>query len=164
MIPEQDLFDVKFVGDEPYVEPTAVPDHLRTIAPIDTSKATARSLSLTEDLSTGKLVLGINGIPSWDAPAFNATAGDTEVWTIENTMDWDHPFHIHGFFFQGLDPATGAALPSPEWVDTFNVPQHKTSQIAIKYDDREGMWMFHCHILDHADGGMMGMLMLQAPP
>ena len=33
-------------------------------------------------------------------------------------------------------------------------------QLAIKYDDRPGMWMFHCHILDHADAGMMGMLQL----
>jgi FtsP/CotA-like multicopper oxidase with cupredoxin domain len=33
-------------------------------------------------------------------------------------------------------------------------------QIVVKYDDRPGMWMFHCHILDHADAGMMGMLTL----
>jgi FtsP/CotA-like multicopper oxidase with cupredoxin domain len=163
MIPEEDLFYVKFT-DEPYVEPNAVPPHLRTIAPIDTSQAVARALRLTQDLSTGKLVLGINGQPSWEAPALEAHTGDTEVWTIENTMDWNHPFHIHGFFFQGLDPATGAALPSPEWNDTLDVPQHKTVQIAVKYDDRAGMWMFHCHILDHADGGMMGMLNLTPAP
>jgi FtsP/CotA-like multicopper oxidase with cupredoxin domain len=162
MIPEQDLFDVKVVGDAPYVEAKAVPAHLRTIAPIDTTTATTRTLSLTQDLSSGKLVLGINGQPSWDAPALEAHVGDTEVWTIENTMDWNHPFHIHGFFFQPLDPLTGAALPSPEWTDTFDVPQHETVQLAIKYDNREGMWMFHCHILDHADDGMMGMLMLRA--
>jgi FtsP/CotA-like multicopper oxidase with cupredoxin domain len=160
LIPEQDVFVVKFV-DEPYAETAPLPDHLRTVEPIDTTTATSRTLDLTQDLSTGKLVLGINGVPSWDAPALVAHAGDTEVWTINNTMDWDHPFHLHGFFFQALDPESGAALASPEWFDTYNVPQHKTVQIAVKYDDREGMWMFHCHILDHADAGMMGMLTLK---
>jgi FtsP/CotA-like multicopper oxidase with cupredoxin domain len=33
-------------------------------------------------------------------------------------------------------------------------------KFAVTYDDRPGMWMFHCHILDHADAGMMGMLHL----
>jgi len=160
MIPEQDVFLVKFV-DEPYVETRPIPTHLRTIEPLDMTTATSRTLDLTQDLSTGKLVMGINGVPSWDAPPLVAHAGDTEVWTINNTMDFDHPFHLHGFFFQALDPVTGAALPSPEWFDTYNVPQHKTVQLAVKYDDRQGMWMFHCHILDHADAGMMGMLMLE---
>jgi FtsP/CotA-like multicopper oxidase with cupredoxin domain len=160
MVPEQDVFFVKFVG-EPYVEASPVPTHLRTIAPIETATATSRTIDLTQDLSTGKLVLGINGVPSWDAPALVAHTGDTEVWTINNQMDFDHPFHLHGFFFQALDATSGAPLPSPEWSDTYNVPQHQTVQIAVKYDDREGMWMFHCHILDHADAGMMGMLMLE---
>jgi FtsP/CotA-like multicopper oxidase with cupredoxin domain len=43
------------------------------------------------------------------------------------------------------------------------VPQQETRRIAVRYDDRPGMWMFHCHILDHADMGMMGMLMLHEP-
>jgi FtsP/CotA-like multicopper oxidase with cupredoxin domain len=34
---------------------------------------------------------------------------------------------------------------------------------VVRYDDRPGMWMFHCHILDHAEAGMMGTLMLLAP-
>ena len=76
-------------------------------------------------------------------------------------MNFDHPFHLHGFFFQPLDPVTGAALPSPEWRDTIDVPPLGTTKFAVQYDDRLGMWMFHCHILDHADDGMMGMLMLQ---
>jgi FtsP/CotA-like multicopper oxidase with cupredoxin domain len=159
MIPEQDVFDVQFV-DGPAVAAAPLPDTLRVIAPLDLATATAREIDLTQDLSTGKLVLGINGVPSWDALPYKARVGDTETWTIVNEMDFDHPFHIHGFFFQPLDSVTGAALASPEWRDTYNVPQHSTVQIAIKYDDRPGMWMFHCHILDHADAGMMGMLLL----
>jgi FtsP/CotA-like multicopper oxidase with cupredoxin domain len=47
-----------------------------------------------------------------------------------------------------------------EWRDTVNVPVKKQIKIAVRYDARPGMWMFHCHILDHADAGMMGMLHL----
>ncbi len=164
MIPEQPLFDVEFVdGAAPVAD--ALPAVLRTIAPLDTSTAKARAIQLTQDLSTGKLVLGINGVPASEAMSMEAHVNDTEVWTITNDMDFDHPFHLHGFFFQPLNPDTGAALASPEWYDTYNVPQHVNGipgkvQIVVKYDDRPGMWMFHCHILDHADAGMMGMLTL----
>lgn len=106
---------------------------LRTIAPLDLSGATPREIQLTQDPSTTTLVLGIDGVPSWQAMPLHAMVGETDVWTITNTMLWDHPFHLHGFFFQALDPVTGDPLPAPEWLDTFNVT---------------------------ADAGMMGMLMV----
>jgi FtsP/CotA-like multicopper oxidase with cupredoxin domain len=160
MIPSQPLFDVAFSSDAPYVEPNAVPATLRAIEPLDTSTSIARSITLTQDTTTGDLVLGINGVPASMAKAMPAKVGTTEVWTVKNTMQFDHPFHMHGFFFQPLDSVTGAALPAPQWLDTYDVPQMQTVQFAIKYDDRPGMWMFHCHILDHADAGMMGMIQL----
>jgi len=160
MIPAQDLFYVKLADDAPYVEKTPLPTQLRAIAPLDTSTALSRTITLTQDQVNGELELGIDGVPAPMAVAMPAKVGTTEVWTVTNTMQFDHPFHIHGFFFQALDAVTGAALPSPRWVDTLNVPQMQTVQLAITYDDRPGMWMFHCHILDHADAGMMGMIQL----
>ena len=54
-------------------------------------------------------------------------------------------------FFQVVSP------PGPlEWKDTVNVPVDGTVSFVVRYDDRPGMWMFHCHILDHAEGGLMG--------
>jgi FtsP/CotA-like multicopper oxidase with cupredoxin domain len=38
------------------------------------------------------------------------------------------------------------------------LPAHGTARIAVHFDDRPGDWMFHCHILDHAEIGMMGVL------
>jgi len=161
MRPDQDLFYIHLTDDDP-VEDAPVPDVLRDIAPIDATGATPRDISLTMGTATdGSLVLGIDGVPSWDAPPLTASLGETDLWTITNTMDWDHPFHLHGFFFQPVD-ASGA--PTREWRDTFNIPQHDTKQVIVRYDDRPGMWMFHCHILDHAEAGMMGMLMLETPP
>jgi FtsP/CotA-like multicopper oxidase with cupredoxin domain len=46
----------------------------------------------------------------------------------------------------------------PEWKDTVDVPTKSELRIAIAFDERPGMWMFHCHILDHAEVGMMGHL------
>ncbi len=160
MVPALDLFSVALSDDAPYSEPNALPAAMRTIDALDTSTAIARSITLTQDKTTDAVVLGINGVPASMAEAMPAKVGTTEVWTVKNEMEFDHPFHVHGFFFQPLDATTGAALPAPQWLDTYNVPQMQTVQFAIKYDDRPGMWMFHCHILDHADAGMMGMLQL----
>jgi FtsP/CotA-like multicopper oxidase with cupredoxin domain len=65
---------------------------------------------------------------------------------------------LHGFFFQVLDEQTGLPAAPREWKDTVNVSQKQELRVAVTYDDRPGMWMFHCHVLDHADVGMMGML------
>jgi len=46
------------------------------------------------------------------------------------------------------------------WKDTIDVPFEKTARLAVQFEDRPGMWMYHCHILDHADGGLMGMMEL----
>ena len=40
--------------------------------------------------------------------------------------------------------------------DIVNVPMKSTVKLLVKFDERPGEWMFHCHILDHADGGVMG--------
>jgi len=160
--PPQDLFYLAMSAQPAVGEgDAALPARLRTIEPLDTSLATPRSLELTLDASTGRVVMGINGVPSWNAVPFPAAANSTEVWTITNSVNFNHPFHLHGFFFQPLDPVTGGPLPAPEWRDTIDVPPLGTARFAVQYDDRLGMWMFHCHILDHADDGMMGMLMLQ---
>jgi FtsP/CotA-like multicopper oxidase with cupredoxin domain len=54
----------------------------------------------------------------------------------------------------------GAPVHPLQWKDTVNVPFDKTVRFVVRYDDRAGSWMFHCHILDHADGGLMGMVEL----
>jgi FtsP/CotA-like multicopper oxidase with cupredoxin domain len=41
------------------------------------------------------------------------------------------------------------------WKDTINVPQLQTVRFAVKFD-APGRWMYHCHILEHAERGMMG--------
>ena len=42
------------------------------------------------------------------------------------------------------------------WKDTVNVPMKTTARLLVTFDERPGEWMIHCHILDHAEGGLMG--------
>jgi FtsP/CotA-like multicopper oxidase with cupredoxin domain len=101
----------------------------------------------------------INGKPLGKFPPISATVGETQVWTITNTTPWSHPFHLHGFFFQVWDK-TGQPVRPLEWKDTVSVPYKSSLQVVVRYDDRPGTWMFHCHILDHADGGLMSTVRL----
>ena len=95
---------------------------------------------------------------AWTRP-LHGHVGETQVWTISNTIEWAHPFHLHGFFFQVLDD-DGRARSRSSGRTPSNVPVEQAVRFAVRYDDGPGMWMFHCHILDHADAGMMGMLHL----
>ncbi len=80
--------------------------------------------------------------------------GELQVWDLVNETGQDHPFHIHGFFFQVLQQ-DGEPSPVLAWKDTVNVPRKSQTRIAWLPDDRPGEWMYHCHILEHHAMGMM---------
>jgi FtsP/CotA-like multicopper oxidase with cupredoxin domain len=108
----------------------------------------------------GHTLLGLSDHFYQESPLeLHARVGETEIWTIENLTEYDHPFHLHGFRFQVLDRA-GVAPSLAEWKDTLNIPARSQARLAVHFDDRPGMWMLHCHILEHAGLGMMGMLHL----
>jgi FtsP/CotA-like multicopper oxidase with cupredoxin domain len=103
----------------------------------------------------GKSEYQVNGVPFWKAKPYMATVGETQIWTVKNDSKFAHPFHLHGFFFLPLDDKLEPIRPMA-WKDTLNVPIDGTIRFVVVFDERPGMWMFHCHILDHADGGLMG--------
>ncbi len=88
--------------------------------------------------------------------------GNTEIWEITNAGLQVHPFHVHGDSFQVLS-RNGSIdnVPANErgWKDTVQVLPGDTVQIIKRFEDfADPVWpyMFHCHILDHEDAGMMG--------
>jgi FtsP/CotA-like multicopper oxidase with cupredoxin domain len=81
-------------------------------------------------------------------------AGELQVWDLVNETGQDHPFHLHGFFFQ-LVEENGESPAFLSWEDTVNVPRKERVRIAWLPDDRAGEWMYHCHILEHHAMGMM---------
>jgi FtsP/CotA-like multicopper oxidase with cupredoxin domain len=80
--------------------------------------------------------------------------GELQVWDVVNDTLMDHPFHLHGFFFQvvSVNDERPAYL---SWEDTINLPPRSRTRIAWLPDDRPGEWMYHCHILEHHEAGMM---------
>ena len=150
------MLAIETVAETPVI-PQPIPAELRTIEPIDVSNAKHRTLDLTIAIAS-TVEMGVNGVPYWQAKPLEVTLGDTEVWRIVNNTDFSHPFHLHGYFFQVLDESR-----VPEWKDTVNVPTKSEVTIAVRFDERPGAWMFHCHILDHAEAGMMGHLVVRDP-
>jgi bilirubin oxidase len=149
-----DLLSIAYTSDAPMTSPD-IPDTLRPITPIDTTGATTRSFVMSEQM----MAYMING-QSYDPMRVDTHAklGATEVWTVTNTASMDHPFHLHGFQFQVL-ARNGKAEPVVAWRDTVDIPKNNGSvKLAVKFDDFPGMRMYHCHILEHEDLGMMGML------
>jgi FtsP/CotA-like multicopper oxidase with cupredoxin domain len=135
----------------------------RRIDPLPLEGATRTTMDFT--LATrddGTLEYRINGKAFEDEHTLTARVGETQIWTITNSTKWSHPFHLHGFFFQVLDEK-GAPVQPLAWKDTVDVPFEGRVSLVVKFDDRPGMWMYHCHVLDHADGGLMGMLHLLKP-
>ncbi len=84
-----------------------------------------------------------------------------EDWELINTEVMDHPFHIHGNAFQVIS-RNGRSESLLAWRDTVLVKRGETVRIRIPFNDFVGKTVYHCHILDHEDLGMMGNLKIEA--
>ena len=89
----------------------------------------------------------------------NVRKGDTEIWRI-SVDDWRHPFHIHGCSFRILSQE-GKLPPTyaQGWKDMVHVDGDQWSEVLVRFDydaPKEAPYMYHCHILEHEDCGMMG--------
>lgn len=97
-----------------------------------------------------------------EPPAIETKVGAVEDWTIENHTSEEHAFHMHQIHFLVL-AVNGVSLPTPQLQDTFNVPFWPGTgpypSITVRMDFRDptiaGTFVYHCHVLDHEDAGMM---------
>jgi FtsP/CotA-like multicopper oxidase with cupredoxin domain len=144
----------------------ALPSTLNTIAALDTTGATTRTLALS---NTGNTMF-INGIAGTtqdilDSSMIMTTLDAVEVWTVTNSTNLLHSFHLHDVPFQVLavNGAAPTGMLSGTWRDTIEIPAQSSRQIAMKFtdyaDDVYG-YMLHCHNAIHEDEGMMLMLMV----
>ena len=110
----------------------------------------------------GGAMWAINGVavPGGDMahmkPILTLTRGRSCILAIDNQTAWHHPMHLHGYSFRVI---TRNARPTKyrEWRDTVLIPPRERAEIAFVADN-PGDWMFHCHILDHQEGGMMSVI------
>ena len=145
------------LADEPTLTHVQLPAVHRDMAKpvLDGATRVDVLLTLTRAGSDGRPEFLVNGAPFWKAKPYPAKVGEKQVWTVRNESTFAHPFHLHGFFFLPLDESLQPIRPMA-WKDTLNVPVGGTIRFLVDFDERPGLWMFHCHILDHADGGLMG--------
>jgi FtsP/CotA-like multicopper oxidase with cupredoxin domain len=102
--------------------------------------------------------------PNSDDPDIVVRQGDVEDWIIENRSTELHDFHIHQLHFQ-LREWSGLQANEPFLRDTVNVPYYngrmlRYPSVRLRMDFRDpnivGTFVYHCHLLEHEDGGMMG--------
>ncbi|MFK5634501.1 MULTISPECIES: multicopper oxidase family protein [unclassified Ornithinimicrobium] len=126
--------------------------------------------SLTLQMGMGGMRGGGGGGPmdfTFDGQSFDpdrldqrARLGTVEEWTIANDGPLDHPFHLHVWPMQLVD-AAGERLDDPVWLDVVNVPAAGSVTVRIRFADFGGKTVYHCHILDHEDLGMMGTILVE---
>lgn len=139
---------------EPKPSVAVIPQALRSIerlAPQDAMITRKVALSVGPSLKRGIDFLVNNEMHMNDKPVH---VGELQIWEVNNRSLMDHPFHLHGFFFQVLD-VNGKAPEYVAWKDTVNLPPKSSVKIAWIPDNRPGKWMYHCHILEHHAAGMM---------
>lgn len=134
---------------------SVVPSTLRPFTKLNPADAvTTRSFTVSM-VSGGKWVF--NGL-GFDPARVDAQPklGTTEIWSFTNRSGMDHPIHMHDNMFQILDingnppPATHAG-----WKDVVIVPPMGTARVIKKFEDYTGLYMFHCHMLEHEDYMLM---------
>lgn len=79
-----------------------------------------------------------------------------EIWEFRNDRMMAHPMHIHATQFNVLNRSNGNVAPHERgWKDNVLVNAGETVRVLVTFDAPAGMFVFHCHNLEHADNGMM---------
>jgi len=118
------------------------------------------TVTFTED-KKGFYINGQKFAP--DAPPMtSARVGKYQHWRILNQTGELHPFHIHQVHFLAY-AENGVPLAHPVWLDTVNVPYRGSVDVILYFTDPviKGMSVFHCHLLNHEDKGMMAKILFK---
>jgi blue copper oxidase len=169
----EEFYLLRMVVKDRFAHSGSVPEILSAVPPADTRGAAVRPVTLSATTEAGQTRWLINGL-TYEPEMYPILVqrGATEVWEIRNDeRSMPHPMHLHGFRFRVLI-RTG----SPEQVKRLAVDEKgrtatdlgskdsvlvwpgETVSIAIEFShDFEGeqLYLFHCHILEHEDAGMM---------
>ncbi len=93
-----------------------------------------------------------------DEILFEGQAGEVEEWEVFNNSHMDHPFHVHGTHFQVIATRDAEAewrdAPWLAWKDTVNLAPYQRMKLRMVFRE-PGDWLFHCHIIEHEELGMM---------
>ena len=133
-----------------------VPERLAEVEPlVPPPGATQRTFRFTRGLLGEHRGWAINGAPfDPDTSLADIPLGEIEVWRF--VTDVHHPVHVHLDPFQVV--RRGARDPGPYdvgWKDTVDVRPAEVVDVAVRFSDHAGRFVFHCHNLEHEDMAMM---------
>ncbi|HBI01112.1 MAG TPA: bilirubin oxidase [Flavobacterium sp.] len=168
----QEFKIMKFIVTSHVTDNFTVPNTLSSISVLTESLATkSRNFDIQNDHSgghgghgghgSGMMEHTING-KAFDMNRIDEIVqnGAIEIWTFDNTKgDEPHPMHLHGVQFQILNRTGGRGALTPlesGWKDTVLVMAGEKVKIIIPFNAHKGIFLFHCHNLEHEDTGMMG--------
>jgi len=149
-------------------EPSAVPSRLTELEQPDISQVQRRRRFVLQAKGPGRLV--INGA-AMDSDVINERIplGESEIWEVENAgmgmgrmMGMNHNFHMHATHFRVLERNGSRAKVRPwerGYKDTVFLAPNDRVKLLVRhsdYADAKHPYMYHCHILEHEDAGMMG--------
>ena len=118
------------------------------------------TVTFTED-DKGFYINGAKFAPD-AAPMVHAKVGTFQHWRIVNASAELHPLHIHQVHFLAY-AENDKPIAEPLWLDTVNVPTGGTVDVIMDFSDPviRGMSVFHCHLLNHEDKGMMAKILFE---
>jgi len=132
--------------------------------PIDVDALKQAELAFTVTFTEDKNGFYINGrkYEPDASPMTSARVGTYQHWRILNQTAELHPFHIHQVHFLAY-AENGVPFAHPEWLDTVNVPVGASVDVILDFTNPviKGMSVFHCHLLNHEDKGMMAKILFK---
>lgn len=151
---------------------TSIPAGLVTVTPIPANQSnTNRTLTfmpaqMGPNQLNGEFMIN-NAMFDMNVINYTIPLNNTEIWTLNNNSAISHPFHIHDVQFYILD-RNGAAPPLNEQgrKDVVLVRPQETVRFIATFDDFSNdmvPYVYHCHMLRHEDGGMMGQFLVVNP-
>ncbi|MBS1806646.1 MAG: multicopper oxidase domain-containing protein [Acidobacteria bacterium] len=137
------------------------------------NRNTPRSFAVSMGMISGGMRWLLNGRPYQESELASneiVQLNTTEVWELSNTntggMSMVHPIHIHGLQFQVLERTINSQFAAgwetvrygyvdDGWKDTVMIMPGERVKVLLRFEDFTGMYVYHCHNLEHEDAGMM---------
>jgi blue copper oxidase len=136
-----------------------IPTTLATYEKLDAASAVKTQVfELTMDHSKPAGIHMINDLVfSMDRIDIHIKQGDVEIWQFNNTGDGYHSMHVHGTQFQILERLYAGPMTPIDfgWKDTVLLYPNESVRILVRFKDYKGVYLLHCHTLEHEDDGMM---------
>lgn len=147
------------VGDTTDQDAFDLPNKLTEVHfPDESSADSTRQIRLAMEMMSGHTINGRQF--EMERVDERVEQGSTEIWEFVNNSNVPHPMHVHAVQFKVLGRSGTRGLTPTEsgWKDTVLVMPEETVRVIMKFDAPKGLYVFHCHNLEHEDNGMMANL------